>query len=150
MNFGWVWKSIAAGLCGTVAHTLLMLFKAQSGILPGFNPYAGLQHSLSQFTGSEVHPAVPWLLSLLNGAMLLGPLFGSLYRVLPGDSAIAKGAVFGIAGWLAMCAIFFPVIGLGFFAANTGLGIWPAAFTLAMLLTYSIIMAAAYARLRNV
>lgn len=148
MNLAWLWKSVAAGLCGTAAHTLLMIFKAQSGILPGFNPYAQLQKTISLFTGAEVHPLVPWVLSLLNGAMLLGPLFGRLYRYLPGASGAAKGLVFGIAGWLLMSAVFFPLIGLGFFAANTGLGIWPALFTLAMLLAYSVIMGAAFSALR--
>lgn len=148
MKSGWLWRSIAAGLCGTAAHTLLMLFKTQSGILPAFNPYGELQRTLSPLAGGEVHPLVPWALSFLNGAMLLGPLFGKLYPRLPGQSGAAKGLLFGLAGFFAMSLVFFPLIGLGVFAANAGLGLWPALFTLAMLLTYSVIMGAAYGLLR--
>lgn len=39
---------------------------------------------------------------------------------------------------------FFPIIGLGFFALEAGLGISPALFSLTMLLTYSIVMGAVY------
>jgi hypothetical protein len=39
---------------------------------------------------------------------------------------------------------FFPIIGLGFFALDAGLGISPALFSLMMLLSYSIVMGTVY------
>ncbi len=144
MTFNWFWKSIAAGLCGTAAHTLLMLFKEQSGILPAFSPYGELQKTLSRFIGADVHPLVPWALSFANGAILLGLIFGRIYPRLPGRNGAIKGAVFGIAGWLAMGLVFFPLIGLGIFALGTGQGVAPGLFALAMLLAYSVSTGLAY------
>jgi hypothetical protein len=86
-------------------------------------------------------------LSFLNGAVVLGILFGRLYRVLPGRSGAAKGFVFGVFGWIAMGMTLFPMLGQGLFASRAGLGARPALFSLAMLLTYSIIMGIAYSTL---
>ena len=97
--------------------------------------------------GGSVPPVVPWALSFLNGAVVLGILFGRLYRVLPGRSGAVKGFVFGVFGWIAMGVLLFPLLGQGLFATRAGLGARPALFSLAMLLTYSIIMGIAYSAL---
>jgi len=57
--------------------------------------------------------------------------------------------VFGFAVWVAMGLIFFPAIGKGWFAAQTGLGIAPTLFTLAMVLTYSVTLGVAYSVLTS-
>ena len=142
-----IWKSLAAGLCGSAAHSGLMFLKSWMGWLPSFHPYEDLQQALSGLVGGSVPPAVPWALSFLNGAVVLGILFGRLYRVLPGRSGAAKGFVFGVFGWIAMGLLFFPVLGQGLFATGAGLGARPALFSLAMLLTYSIFMGIAYSTL---
>ena len=87
---------------------------------------------------------VPWLLSFLNGMAILGFLFGCIKGLLPGRNGISKGVVFGLIGWVLMGLIFFPLIGLGPFAFQAGLGIRPALLSLAMLLTYSIVLATVY------
>ena len=46
-----------------------------------------------------------------------------------------------------MGLIFFPVIGLGPFAIGVGLGIAPAILSLAMVLTYSIVLGTVYVAL---
>lgn len=140
----WFWKAMIAGLCGTAAHTVLMYFKSRSGILPAFQPYQSLQLVLVRMTGSDVHPVVPWLLSWINGSAVLGFLFGRMYRIIPGRSGVAKGVAFGLFGWALMGAIFFPLLGLGVFAANLGLGIRPALFQFAMFMTYSIVLGTVY------
>jgi hypothetical protein len=145
----WIWKSAIAGLCGSIAHSLLMYFKSRSGLLPSFEPYHSLQIALSRLVGSNVHPIVPWALSFLNGSTLVGLVFGHVYPLLPGNSGAAKGAVFGVLGWIAMGLVFFPWLGLGFFAFNIGSGGWPALFSLAMLLTYSVVMGVVYAWLKS-
>ena len=142
-----IWRSLAAGLCGSAAHSGLMLLKSRMGWLPSFHPYEDLQQALSGLVGGSVPPAIPWALSFLNGAVVLGILFGRLYRVLPGRSGAAKGFVFGVFGWIAMGLLFFPVLGQGLFATGAGLGARPALFSLAMLLTYSIFMGIAYSTL---
>ena len=141
----WIWKTAVAGLCGSIAHTLLMYLKWRTGLLPDFQPYENLQAVLGHLTGAKVHPIVPWVLSFLNGSTVLGFCFGRVYPWLPGESGTVKGVVFGVFGWVLMGFVFFPLLGLGPFALNHG--IWPAMFSLAMLLTYSVILGLVYAAL---
>jgi len=144
MDFDRTWKSIAAGFCGSAAHTALMAFKSWARILPSFQPYDDLQALLTNMIGNSVNPAIPWALSYFNGAVVLGFLFGRFYQVLPGRTGVMKGLVFGFVVWLAMGFIFFPAIGKGWFAAQTGLGYAPTVFTLVMVLTYSVTLGVAY------
>ncbi len=147
MNANRIWKSLAAGLCGSAAHSGLMLLKSWAGWLPSFQPYDDLQQALGHLVGGAVHPVLPWVLSFLNGAVVLGFIFGRIYRLLPGRSGAAKGLVFGLLGWIAMGLLFFPALGRGLFATQAGLGLKPALFSLLMLLTYSMIMGIAYSAL---
>ena len=124
-----------------------MLLKSGMGWLPSFHPYEDLQQTLSELIGGSVDPLIPWALSFLNGAVVLGILFGRIYRWLPGRSGAAKGFVFGVLGWILMGVLFFPVLGRGLFAIRVGLGVFPALFSLAMLLSYGIIMGIAYSAL---
>ena len=76
---------------------------------------------------------------------IVGLLFCGSYRFLPGKHRIAKGVLVGILVWLIMGLLFFAMLGLGPFAWNIGLGVRPALFSLAMVLTYSMVMGAVYA-----
>lgn len=147
MNPDRIWKSLAAGLCGSAAHSGLMFLKSWMSWLPSFHPYEDLQQALGGLVGGGVHPLVPWALSFMNGAVVLGILFGRIYRRLPGRSGAAKGSVFGVFGWLAMGVLFFPMLGRGLFAIQVGLGLLPALFSLLMLLSYGVIMGIAYSAL---
>lgn len=143
----WIWKSVIAGSAGTIVHFLFMHFKSRIGLLPSFQPYQSFQIALSHWLGSDVPAAVPWLLSFANGMTVLGFLFARINRVLPGRNGAAKGLTFGLIGWVMMGLIFFPLIGLGPFAVGAGLGIAPALLSLAMLLTYSVVLGMVYAAL---
>ena len=125
MGVNGIWKSSAAGLCGSAAHSGLMFLKSWMGWLPSFHPYENLQQMLSHLVGSSVHPVVPWALSFLNGAVVLGILFGRLYRMLPGRSGAVRGLVFGVFGWIAVGVLLFPMLDQGLFAARAGLGAAP-------------------------
>ena len=142
-----IWKSLAAGLRGSAAHSCLMFLKSWAGVLPSSQPYDDLQQALRNLVGPSVHPVVPWALSFFNGAVVLGFLLGRTYQLLPGRSGAAKGFIFGVLGWIVMGLLFFPALGRGAFAIQTGLGVLPAFFSLLMLLTYSIIMGIAYSAL---
>jgi uncharacterized protein DUF6789 len=144
---GWIWKPIIAGLSGTIVHFVFMYLKSRIGLLPSFQPYHSFQTTLSYWVGSNVPAIVPWLLSFLNGMAILGFLFGRLNRLLPGRTGATKGLTFGLIGWVMMGLIFFPVIGLGPFAIGVGLGIGPAMLSLAMVLTYSIVLGTVYVAL---
>lgn len=139
MKLHWFIKSAAAGLTGSAVTNLLFFLKTKAGILPSFVPYTELQKTLAALTGADVHPAVPWLLSFVNGALVLGPLFRLSYARIPGASGFAKGLWFGLFGWLLVSLVFLPLIGLGLFAANASLGAWPALMMLAMLLIYGAV-----------
>ena len=147
MSVDRIWRTTFAGLCGSVAHSGLMLLKSRMGWLPSFQPYDDLQQLLSQLVGGSVSPLIPWALSFLNGSVLLGFLFGRAYRWLPGDSGAAKGSVFGVLGWIAMGLVFFPMLGRGPFATRAELGFQPALFSLLMILSYSVIMGVIYSAL---
>ena len=138
-------NAVAAGLCGSLAHTALMAFKNWAGILPAFTPYDDLQAALTRMAGTSVPPLVVWALTYFNGSVVLSFLFGRLVRYLPAESGAGKGAVFGLGVWLAMGVAFFPAIGKGLFAAQTSLGFAPTAFSLAMVLTYSVTLGVTYA-----
>ncbi len=143
----WIWKPLVAGLCGSAAHSGLMLLKNRMGLLESFQPYEDLQRALSQLAGSSVHPLIPWALSFLNGSVLLGFVFARTYRALPGRSGVVKGFLFGVLGWIVMGLLFFPAPGEGLFATQAGLGFQPALFSLLMLLTYSVVMGITYSTL---
>jgi hypothetical protein len=130
-------------------HFVFMYGKSRLGILPSFQPYQSFQTTLSHWVGADVPTIVPWLLSFLNGMAILGFLFGRFKRLLPGRTGVTKGLTFGLLGWLFMGLIFFPVIGLGPFAVAVGLGIAPAMLSLAMVLSYSIVLATVYIALES-
>ena len=144
MDFDRTWKSIAAGLCGSAAHTALMALKSWARIMPSFQPYDDLQVLLTGLLGNSVNPLIPWALSYFNGSVVLGFLFGRCWQILPGRGGVMKGSLFGLAVWLVMGLTFFPAIGKGWFAAQTELGLAPTIFSLVMVLTYSVTLGVAY------
>ncbi len=143
----WILRSIIAGLAGTIVHFAFLHLKTQMGLLPEFQPYQSFQIALSRWVGADVPMIVPWALSFLNGMTILGFLFARMVRLLPGRSGWSKGLSFGVIGWVFMGLIFFPAIGLGPFAVDVGLGIGPALLSLAMLLTYSLVLGTVYVAL---
>jgi hypothetical protein len=113
-------------------------------LLPTFNPYSSFQAMLTRMTGETVNPGAGWMLSFLNGFIVISFMFRLLYRLLPGRNGAVKGFVFGFLGWALMNLVFFPMLGLGVFALNAGLGMSPALFSFAMVQTYSLVMGMVY------
>jgi hypothetical protein len=58
-----------------------------------------------------------WLFPYINGAVILGFVFGRLFTRLPGSTAIVKGGAFGFAAWLVMDLGLLPLAGRGGFRA---------------------------------
>ena len=136
--------SLLAGFGATTVHIALMAIKHRAGILPGFEPYEDLQRLLSPMTALAFEPPLSWLLPYINGALILGFVFGQLFVHLPGRTAVAKGAAFGLIAWLAMGFGLLPLAGDGLFARALGLGVLPAALMFAMLMIYAIVMSLLY------
>lgn len=149
-SYRWIWTSAVASGCGTLAHIGLMELKSGLHLLPQFDPASALLDSLKPlFTRAMQDGAPLWLLSQLNGAFLIGLLFGRFFHRLPGGSGVAKGFLLGLAGWLLLGIGLFPAIGLGPFATSLGLGAGPALFSLAMVEAYSVVLGAVYAALQG-
>ncbi|CCD95043.1 conserved membrane hypothetical protein [Bradyrhizobium sp. ORS 375] len=128
----------------------LMELKTALHILPQFDPSSALLKTLSPLFANVTHVQAPlWLLSQLNGAFLIGLLFGRFFHRLPGRSGLAKGFLLGLAGWLLLGIVLFPAIGLGPFGLSLGLGAGPALFSLAMIEAYSLVLGAVYAVLQR-
>ncbi len=126
--------TIIAGLAGLAVHSMLMLAKDAFGILPGFQPYEDFQRLLGGWAGGHLGSLVPYL----TGAMVWGFLYARLHRHLPGHSFWAKGLVFALIAWSVMSTDFFLLAGHGLFGLRMGYGLWPAAFMLPMLATFSL------------
>ena len=142
-------SSLLAGFGAATVHIALMAIKHRAGILPDFEPYEDLQRLLSSMTARSPEPPYSWLLPYLNGALILGFVFGRLFTRLPGSTAIVKGGAFGFAAWLVMGLGLLPLAGRGVFARELGLGGLPAALMLAMLMIYAIVMSLLYAWLTS-
>ena len=138
-------SSLLAGFGATSVHIALMTIKHRAGILPEFEPYEDLQRMLSSVTAMSLESPFSWLLPYINGALILGFVFGKLYIHLPGRTAIVKGGAFGLAAWLMMGLGLLPLAGRGVFAHELGLGAFPAALMFAMLMMYAIVMSMLYA-----
>ncbi|WP_064742419.1 DUF6789 family protein [Bradyrhizobium sp. ORS 375] len=149
-SYRWIGSSLVASGCGTLAHMALMELKTALHILPQFDPSSALLKTLSPLFANVTHVQAPlWLLSQLNGAFLIGLLFGRFFHRLPGRSGLAKGFLLGLAGWLLLGIVLFPAIGLGPFGLSLGLGAGPALFSLAMIEAYSLVLGAVYAVLQR-
>ena len=137
--------SLLAGFGASMVHIVLMEIKHRTGILPGFEPYADLQRMLSSMTTHAFEPPLSWLLPYVNGALILGFVFGQLFAYLPGRTAAVKGAFFGFVAWFVLGFGLLPLTGSGIFARELGLGVLPATLMLAMLMIYAIVMSLLYA-----
>ncbi len=137
--------ALLAGIGASMVHIALMEIKHRTGILPGFEPYQDLQRLLSSMTVRAFEPPLSWLLPYINGALILGFVFGQLFVYLPGRTAVVKGAVFGSVAWLVLGFGLLPLSGSGIFAHDLGLGVLPATLMLAMLMIYAIVMSLLYA-----
>ena len=104
---------------------------------------------LNELVGSDVPAIIPWIISYLNSMTVVGLLFGSSYRLLPGRHGITKGFLAGVLVWLVMGSVFFPLVGLGFFAWDVGLGLRPTLFSLTMVQAYSTVMGKVFAVLNR-
>jgi len=142
-----VFLSLFAGLGASSIHLVLMELKHRTGILPEFDPYSDLQRMLSSVASPAIDTSLVWLLTYINGAMLLGFLFGQIFPYLPSKNVFIKGTMFGVFSWLLLGLGFLPLVGSGPFAYSLELGAMPAILMLAMLMVYSVAVSLLYDKL---
>ncbi len=106
-------RSVLGGFVGTVAITMMMYVVA---------PMMGLNMDIAKMLGSMLGDNwwVGLFLHFMNGSVIFPLIYAFLlYRVLP-VGPIVKGITWGVILWLLAQAVVMPMMGAGFFSANTG------------------------------
>jgi hypothetical protein len=132
--------SFLVGCAGSALHSTLMFAKQSLGILPTFDPYHRLQAAIAGWLGQLATPTTTWLISFMSGATVLGLLFRFVYPRLSLKTALGRGMAFGAIAWGVLGLVLFPFSKIGFFGMGTEAGIFPAFFSLVMMLIYGTAM----------
>ena len=107
-------KSMAGGLAGTVAMTMMMRFVAPM-MLGHPMDIAGMLGNMmggSWVIGMAAH--------LMNGVVIFPLVYGFLaFRYLPGPPVL-RGVLWGTVLWLVAEAMVMPIAGAGFFSSEIG------------------------------
>lgn len=125
-----------AGFIATAVLSLLMMLKAQMGLMPQFN----VVQDINLFFGAEI-VLVGWIVHFLLGTFIWGGLFVLLSSVLIGAYWI-RGICFGIIAWLLMMVGYMPVMDHGVFAVALGMPIMIA--TLVLHIIYGFVLGLIY------
>ncbi|MGE3731750.1 MAG: DUF6789 family protein, partial [Lysobacterales bacterium] len=108
-------RGIIAGLVATAVLSMMMFAKGKMGVMPELDIIAMLAGKMG---GAAM---MGWAAHFMIGAILYGVGFVVLYNLLPGKGAVAKGALFGVLGWLMMMLLVMPMMGMGMFAMSMGM-----------------------------
>jgi len=129
-------RGIIAGLIATIFLSLLMLLKAEMGLMPQFDVIG----DLSQFFAVE-NRIVGWIIHFIMGSVIWALIFVFIVTFLKGPYWI-RGLFFGVLAWLLMMLVYMPVMGHGLFAVNLGTQVMIA--TLVLHLIYGIVLGLVY------
>lgn len=128
-------RAIVGGLLGTIAITFLMYFVAPLMIGKPMD----VAKMLGDFLGTS--RSVGMAVHYINGTIIFPLIFTwILWNVLPGTPT-AKGTVWGLTLWFLSQAIVTPMMGGGFFSANSG-GMMAVAASLLEHIVYGAILGA--------
>lgn len=124
-------KGMIAGCVATVVVSIVDLlanlvqnFIQTPGTERVFHSFASLLATMARnvLGAGFGHMWVGWLIHLVVGSLVLGPLFAVLAPKLPTDTPATKGILFAVGTWLVMCLTVMPLAGLGMFGAAAGFG----------------------------
>lgn len=135
-------RAMIAGFVATVVLSALMLMKSMMGVMPALDlptMLAGMAHNMM---GLPANPAVGWVLHFMIGTVAWGIGFALLYKVLPSNSPLGKGIVFGALAWVLMMLIPMPMAGAGLFAMK--MGMMAPVMTLVLHLIWGAVLGATY------
>lgn len=102
-------RTVAAGLAGTAAMTMVMLAAPFMGLPP-----MNIGRMLGSVMGGSV--ALGWAAHFMLGTGLAGA-YAALARRLPG-STLVRGMIFATAPWLMAQLIVMPMMGAGLFSGS--------------------------------
>lgn len=135
-----VTKGMIAGFTAALAVAALEAVQMWAG--PWVVSFPRLLNVIMQ---TEAMPWAGWVLHLLVGTFILGPLFGILCPRMPTDTPATKGIVFAVGAFVLMGLTVAPLAGIGMFGLRAG---FP---TLAwLILTHAVfggVMGSVYARM---
>ena len=127
---------LLAGFIATVVLSAMMVIKGMMGVMPELDVAA----MIGMMMGAPV--AVGWIIHFMIGTIAWGGGFALLYDVIPSDSAVGKGIVFGVAAWLGMMIMIMPMAGAGFFGMN--MGVMAPVMTLVLHIVFGAVLGLVY------
>ncbi|NNJ76012.1 MAG: hypothetical protein HKP56_12720 [Anderseniella sp.] len=133
----YVVKGFTAGFIATLVVTAMMTIKTQLGLAPGLD----FINLLAKVVEAPGQPLYGWLAHFAVGMVVWGGLFALASDLVTGPY-IAKGISFGVAGWLLMMFLFFPLAGHSVFGSDLGGMVAVVSFGLHMIL--GLALGAAY------
>ncbi len=136
-------KGLLAGLAATIVLSVLMVLKAQAGLLPQLD----LPKMLAGMVGSPDTPMLGWAVHFFIGIVLYGVAMAVLDARHPGQSSVAHALLIAFVGWLIMMIVLMPMAGAGWFGIH--LGIMAAVMTLVLHLVFGAVLGWTYVRLMH-
>lgn len=134
-----VQKGLIAGFAATMAASLLEI---PNMFLNWFDPFQGV---IASMIGMPGNLAVGWVIHLISGIFILGPLFATLCPRLPTDTPETKGIVFAVGAWVLMMTAIVMFGNYRTFTAGAGFGTF--AWLLITHAVFGIVLGNVYARL---
>ncbi len=130
---------LIAGFVATVVLSAMMLIKGTVGALPELDPIK----MIAGMIGASA--AVGWIGHFMIGTVAWGGGFAVLNAVIPGNSQIIKGILFGVAAWLGMMIVMMPIAGAGLFGFGLGIGAMAAVMALVLHIVFGAVLGVVYA-----
>jgi hypothetical protein len=133
---------IIAGLIATAILSLLMLLKGVMGLMPDLDVIGMIDGMM----GAGL--AMGWGAHFVIAA-LYGLVFAFVFGNIETSSAVTRGIVLGLAGWLFMMVVLLPMAGGGLFGAAMPSGMMVPVATLMLHAIFGAALGASYAALRR-
>lgn len=133
--------SFVAALVATFVLSILMVAKAQMGLMPELNVIRMLAGQMN------AGPATGWMAHVLIGVVGYGLAYALVFRRLPFGGHVMRGVLLGLAGWLVMMIAVMPMAGAGLFGLNLGPMAPVATFMLHLI--FGLVLGASYCFLHS-
>ena len=146
-NLSGIIKGIIAGFIGTLVLTGLMMMKKYVGIMPSLDPVQMITNMVAEKTGTQTNMMVGWVLHFVIGSVAWGVAFSVINDLLPSNSQVVKGVIFGVGAWLLMMIGPMPISGAGLFGLS--MGIMAPVLTLVLHIAFGATMGLTFAKLKS-
>ncbi|RMF08675.1 MAG: DUF2938 family protein [Alphaproteobacteria bacterium] len=131
---------IIAGLIATAVLSVLMLLKGMMGMMPDLNVIQMLAGMMGRGA------LMGWIAHFTIGA-IYGLVFAQIAGGGTTGTAVARGVVLGVVGWLAMMIVLMPMAGGGVFGLAMPSGVMVPIATLMLHGIFGAVLGFSYAKL---